>query len=99
MLYEVITGFDYLEYRRSLKSLETFPMDEATKFRSSYATASTMGVTVEKLLESIEFYNVITSYSIHYTKLYDCNKKRNESNWNKTWLQRAYPWRYRNNFV
>lgn len=63
------SGFDYLEYRRSLKSLETFPMDEATKFRSSYATASTMGVTVEKLLESIEFYKkVLKSEEIKFKK-------------------------------
>jgi hypothetical protein len=52
-------GFDYLEYRRSLKSLAALPMDEATKFRSAFATASTMDVTLEKLLGSIDFYRKV----------------------------------------
>jgi len=53
------SGFDYLEYRRSLKSLAALPMDETVKFQSAYATASTMGVTLEKLLASIEFYKKV----------------------------------------
>lgn len=52
-------GFDYLEYRRSLKSLAALPMDETVKFQSAFATASTMGVTLEKLLASIEFYKKV----------------------------------------
>lgn len=52
-------GFDYLEYRRSLKSLAALPMDEMVKFQSAYATASTMGVTLEKLLASIDFYRTV----------------------------------------
>lgn len=53
------SGFDYLEYRRSLKSLAALPMDETVKFQSAYATASTMGVTLEKLLASIDFYRKV----------------------------------------
>ncbi|MHC1776661.1 MAG: hypothetical protein AB9834_14755 [Lentimicrobium sp.] len=53
------SGFDYLEYRRSLKSLAALPMDEAIKFQSAFATASTMDVTLEKLLSSIEFYKKV----------------------------------------
>ncbi len=52
-------GFDYLEYRQALKSLAAFPMDEATRFQSAFATASTMGVTLEKLLSSIDFYKKV----------------------------------------
>ncbi len=52
-------GFDYLEYRRSLKSLAALPMDEAIKFQSAFATASTMDVTLEKLLASIDFYKKV----------------------------------------
>jgi len=51
-----IDGFDYLEYKKSLKALEKMPMDEATKYRSAFATASTMGVTLDKLLETTKFY-------------------------------------------
>lgn len=53
------SGFDYLEYRRSLKSLAALPMDEAIKFQSAFATASTMDVTLEKLLASIDFYKKV----------------------------------------
>lgn len=52
-------GFDYLEYRRALKSLSALSMDEATKFQSAFATASTMDVTLEKLIASIEFYKKV----------------------------------------
>ncbi len=49
-------GFDYFEFKKSLKALEQMPMDEATKYRSAFATASTMGVTLDKLLSSAKFY-------------------------------------------
>ena len=52
-------GFDYFEYKRSLKSLEKLPMDEATKYQSAFATAATMEVTLDKLVASIEFYKKI----------------------------------------
>ncbi len=51
-----LEGFDYLEYKRSLKAMESLPMDEATKYRSAFATASTVGATQEKLLGSIDYY-------------------------------------------
>ncbi|MEW7280059.1 hypothetical protein ABW636_15805 [Aquimarina sp. 2201CG1-2-11] len=51
-----IEGFDYLEYKKSLKALEKMPMDEATKYRSAFATAATMGVTLDKLLQTTDFY-------------------------------------------
>ncbi len=51
-----LEGFDYLEYKKSLKALEKMPMDEATKYRSAFATASTMGVTLDKLMETANFY-------------------------------------------
>ncbi|WP_299218413.1 hypothetical protein [uncultured Aquimarina sp.] len=51
-----LDGFDYLEYKKSLKALEKMPMDEATKYRSAFATASTMGVTLDKLLQTTNFY-------------------------------------------
>lgn len=51
-----LEGFDYLEYKKSLKALEKLPMDEATKYRSAFATSSTMGVTLDKLLDTTGFY-------------------------------------------
>jgi hypothetical protein len=51
-----LEGFDYFEYKKALKALEKMPMNEVTKYRSAFATASTMGVTLEDLLKSAAFY-------------------------------------------
>lgn len=51
-----LEGFDYFEYKQSLKALDKMPMDEATKYRSAYATASTMGISLQHLLDSATFY-------------------------------------------
>ena len=34
-----LDGFDYLEFKQSLKSLEKMPMDEQTRFKSAFAMA------------------------------------------------------------
>ena len=49
-------GFDYLEYKRSLEALAKMPMDEATRYRSAFATAATLGVTLDKLVSSTNYY-------------------------------------------
>lgn len=49
-------GFDYFEFRQSLKNLSKMPMDEQTRFQSAYAMAQTMGVTSTKLMESAKHY-------------------------------------------
>ena len=48
------SGFDYMEFRKALKTLSALPMDESIKYQSTFATASTIGVTLEMLLSSIE---------------------------------------------
>ena len=52
-------GFDYLEYKNAIKSLESLDMDERTRYRSAFATAKSLGVTIPKLLTSIGFYQKI----------------------------------------
>jgi predicted nucleic acid-binding Zn-ribbon protein len=49
-------GFDYLEYKQSLQSLQNMNMDEPTRYKSAFAMAKTMGATPEKLLESANHY-------------------------------------------
>jgi len=49
-------GFDYFEFRQSLKNLAKMPMDESTRFQSAFAMAQTMNVTPEKLIESAKLY-------------------------------------------
>jgi len=45
-------GFDYIEFKQFLKSLDKVDLDEATKFRSAFATGQTMGATKENLINS-----------------------------------------------
>lgn len=52
-------GFDYIEFKNSIKALEKMQMDEKMKFRSAFATAQTIGLTREKLLESISYYQKV----------------------------------------
>ncbi len=49
-------GFDYFEYRESLKNLEKMPLDEKTRFQSAFAMAQTMGATPDKLKQSAQYY-------------------------------------------
>lgn len=60
-----IEGVDYFEFKNSLKSLISLPMDEGTRFRSAFATASTMGLTIDILKSSAQ----------HYLKVLEDEKK------------------------
>ena len=51
-----IDGFDYLEYKESIKSLEKMDMSEATRFQSALAMAKTMGANPQRLIQSAEYY-------------------------------------------
>lgn len=51
-----IEGFDYLEYKQSLQSLQNMQMDEATRYQSAFAMAKTMGATPSQLLETANHY-------------------------------------------
>ncbi len=54
-----LEGFDYLEFKQSLRSLEKMPMDEPTRFRSAFAMAQTMGATPEKLVQAAQHYAAV----------------------------------------
>jgi uncharacterized coiled-coil DUF342 family protein len=49
-------GFDYLRFKQSVKSMIKLDMDEDTSVKSAYVTASTLGITKSKLLNSTRFY-------------------------------------------
>lgn len=51
-----LPGFDYIEFKQSLARLVELDMDEVTAFKSAFATASTMGLTKEKLLKTTTHY-------------------------------------------
>ncbi len=55
-------GFDYLEYKNSLKSIEQVIPDEAMRYKSAFEMAKTMGLTKEKLIQSASHYqNILVS--------------------------------------
>ena len=54
-----LPGFDYLEYKQSLAALSEMKLDEPTSFKSAFATASTMGLTKQKLLETAVHYKEV----------------------------------------
>lgn len=49
-------GFDYLEYKNSVRSLSNMSMDEETRFKSAYAMGQTMGADADKLVKSARHY-------------------------------------------
>ncbi len=54
-----LPGFDYIEFKQSLLALEAMNMEEETAFKSAYATASTLGLTKDKLLKTAEHYKKV----------------------------------------
>ena len=61
-----LPGFDYLEFKRSLTNLKSMDMDNTMAIRSAFATASTVGLTKQKLVESAR----------HYMKVLEKEKKQ-----------------------
>ena len=49
-------GFDYFEFRDALAGMSAVPMPEQQKFIAVFSTAKTMGLTKEKLVQSIHHY-------------------------------------------
>lgn len=56
-----LDGFDYFEFKKSLQALEKMPMDEATRYRSAFAMASSMGVDATNLVRTASHYLKVLS--------------------------------------
>ncbi len=54
-------GFDYLEFKNSLRSIEKVIPDESMRYKSAFEMAKTMGLSKDKLLESAAYYLNILS--------------------------------------
>ncbi|MCB0629755.1 MAG: hypothetical protein R2824_33720 [Saprospiraceae bacterium] len=54
-----LPGFDYLEFKQSLAALSAMNMEEETAIRSAFATASTVGLTKDKLLKTAQHYKQV----------------------------------------
>lgn len=51
-----LPGEDYLEFMASLKAMEGINLDEKVKMQTVLATLSTKGLTVQKIIESADYY-------------------------------------------
>lgn len=56
---ENLPGFDYLEFKQALERLQALNMAEDVVFKSAFATASTMGVTKDKLVKTAGHYKQV----------------------------------------
>lgn len=54
-----LPGFDYFEFKRAVAALLQMQLDEATCYKSAFATAATVGLTKEKLVETAGFYTSV----------------------------------------
>ncbi|MGH1434248.1 MAG: hypothetical protein ACRBG0_07285 [Lewinella sp.] len=64
---ENLPGFDYLEFKQSLERLQALDIEEEVAFKSAFATASTMGLTKEKLLKTAAHYkNVLDKEKVSF---------------------------------
>lgn len=57
-----LPGFDYLEFKQSVSKLISMDMDEATSYKSAFATGTTVGLTKEKLLKTAEHYKIVLDH-------------------------------------
>jgi septal ring factor EnvC (AmiA/AmiB activator) len=49
-------GFDYLEFKNALKSLDKMIPDEATRYKSAFEMGKTMGLTKDSLIQYANLY-------------------------------------------
>jgi chromosome segregation ATPase len=56
---ENLPGFDYLEFKQSLERLQELNIEEEVAYKSAFATASTMGLTKDKLLKTAAHYKKV----------------------------------------
>ena len=54
-----LPGFDYFEFKRAVTALLQMQLDEATSYKSAFATAATVGLTKEKLVETAGYYREV----------------------------------------
>jgi len=72
-----IDGFDYIEYRSALDGLEALNMEEAMRYQSAYVTASTMGLTRDKLFKTAKFYrDIVVKEKTQFDRVVEAQKTK-----------------------
>ncbi|NJC28149.1 hypothetical protein [Neolewinella antarctica] len=54
-----LEGFDYLEFKQSVAKLTEMGIDYDTALRSAYATGTTVGLSLEKLVKTARYYTEV----------------------------------------
>ena len=54
-----LEGFDYLEFKQSVAKLQEIGMDHDTAVRSAFATGTTVGLSLEKLIKTARYYTEV----------------------------------------
>lgn len=54
-----LEGFDYLEFKQSIAALDKMGIKGEMAVKSAFATGSTMGLTIDKLLNSAAYYQQV----------------------------------------
>ncbi len=54
-----LEGFDYLEFKQSVAKLLDIGMDHDTALKAAFATGSTAGLTLEKLVKTARYYTEV----------------------------------------
>ncbi|SEQ17287.1 hypothetical protein [Neolewinella agarilytica] len=54
-----LEGFDYLEFKQSVAKLMEIGMDHDTALKAAFATGSTAGLTLEKLVKTARYYTEV----------------------------------------
>jgi chromosome segregation ATPase len=71
-------GFDYMEFKEFLRSLGNLQMDDATRYKSAYVTAQTMGATRNNILSSAKHYiEVLRREKAKFGEALDGQKAKN----------------------
>ncbi len=71
-------GFDYLEFKQTLKGMSKMNLDEKTQFMSAYAAAQSMGVTPAKLVSSAQQYlNVLAQEETKFLQTVEAQTEKN----------------------
>lgn len=74
-----LPGYDYLELINGINAMATIVPDELSRFKAAFAAASAMGVTKEKILDSIVFYlKVLEEESASFNSQFDERAADNE---------------------
>ncbi|MCB0520495.1 MAG: hypothetical protein R2830_24455 [Saprospiraceae bacterium] len=54
-----LPGFDFLEFKLSLANMQGMNLPEETAYKTTYATASTVGLTKDKLVSTAQHYRQV----------------------------------------